>query len=103
MNCWEIIYKASWVALAVLSVIAAVCMFVPKVHLYNNLQVKKAEMQEEVRNIEAQVKELKDNQERFTSDPEFVERTAREMGYMKTNEIKIIFTNKQTTIFGGTE
>jgi cell division protein FtsB len=103
VNRWEIIYKASWVALAVLSVIAAICMLVPKFRLCDNLQTKRVEMQAEVDKIESQVKELKDKQERFTSDPQFVERTAKEMGLVKTNETLIKFTNKQTTVFGVTE
>lgn len=99
MNCWETIYKISWLALAVLSAICVVCLFLPKVRLHRDLQAKKVEIEQEVRRVEAGIKDLKDKQERFNSDPAFVEEVARGIGMVKTNEIRIEFTNAQPKAF----
>ena len=43
------------------------------------------------------IKDLKDNQKKFSSDPDFVVRTAHEIGMVKTNEKKFVFTDGTTT------
>ena len=44
--------------------------------------------------LRKKISDLKNRQERFKNDPEFVERTAREMGMLKPNEVVFKFTNK---------
>lgn len=98
MNCWEIIYKVSWIALAVLCAIWVVCMFKPKMRLVDNLQTKTADIREQNARLEAGVKDLKEKQERFNTDPAFVEQTARDIGMVKTNEMLFEFTNQPSGV-----
>lgn len=60
------------------------------------LQAKNQDLQKENIITEEQTRELKRKQERFSADPAFVERTARESGMAKPNETIFKFTNKQT-------
>jgi cell division protein FtsB len=94
VNCWEIIYKVTWIALAILCAICVVCMFIPKVRQEHSLQAKKADAQEQNARLEASLKDLKEKQERFATEPAFVEQTARDIGMVKTNETLFKFTNQ---------
>ncbi len=95
MNIWNIIYRFSWGLLAVLIVIGLILIFTPKARKLAYLQGVKAEI--EARNAEKaeQVKDLQTRQERFVSDPEFVEHTAREAGLVMAGEVVFKFTNEQ--------
>lgn len=96
MNIWGIIYRFSWGLLAVLAVVGLFLVFTPKTRKLAYLQRVKAEI--EGRNAEKadQIKELQSRQERFISDPEFVEHTAREAGLVMPDEIVYKFTNEQS-------
>jgi cell division protein FtsB len=95
MNIWNVIYRFSWGLLAVLIVVGFILIFTPKARKLSYLQGVKAEI--EVRNAEKadQIKALQSRQERFVSDPEFVEHTAREAGLVMAGEIVYKFTNEQ--------
>jgi cell division protein FtsB len=103
MNAWELVYKVAWVFLTILCAVWVVCMFIPKVKQIGDLQTKKADLQEQDARLENSVKELKDKQELFTTDPAFVEKTAREIGMVKTNEMLFKFTNRQANVRGASE
>jgi len=94
MNIWSIIYRFSWGLLAILLVIGFVLIFTPKARKLAQLQRVKAEI--EARNAERdeQIKALQIRQERFVSDPEFVEHTAREAGMVMEGEVVYKFTNE---------
>lgn len=80
--------------LIALFAVTLICVFLPKCHSLRELQRKKAVLQKENRETEAQIRELKLKQERFSSDPSFVERTARETGMVKPDESVVKFTNE---------
>ena len=103
MNTWELVYKIAWVFVAILCVVWVVSMFIPKMKQVGDRQTKKADLQEQVNRLENGVKDLKDKQDRFTTDPAFVEKTAREIGMVKTNELLFKFTNRQINVEGGQE
>lgn len=86
MNIWRLIYQFSWGLLAVLMVIGLLCVFTPKCHTLNRLQNKRDAL--EVKNAAkaTAIKDLKIKQERFTTEPAFVERTARESGMVTPGE-----------------
>lgn len=95
MNIWSIIYRFSWGLLALLIVIGFILIFTPKARKLAELQRVKAEL--ELRNAERteQIRDLQERQERFVSDPEYVEHTAREAGLVSPGEIVYKFTNEQ--------
>lgn len=60
------------------------------------MQNEKMELQNANRIIEEKTQELKRNQERFVSEPDFVVKTARESGMVKPGETVFKFTNNQS-------
>ena len=93
MNAWVAIYRFAWGALIVLAVIGLLCIFMPRLHGLTGLQRKKAALQEENRLKENRITDLRTRQQRFRSDPAYVELTARRMGMVKGNETVIRCTN----------
>ena len=87
------IYRFSWALLAVLVVIGLLCVFTPKCHTLTRLQTTRAKL--EVGNSEKteDITQLKISQERFSSEPTFVERTAREAGMVTSGEVVYKFTD----------
>jgi len=98
MNYWVTIYRVAWGLVIILITIAVISAFVPKVQRYNESYKKRAEHQEENRHLAEELKVLRDKQERFNSDPLFVERTAREIGMVKPNEIIFKYTNEESKV-----
>ncbi len=94
MNLWNLIYRLSWGLLALLVLVGLVLVFTPKARELTRLQSIKAQL--ETRNAEKadQIKTLQIRQERFVSDPEYVEQTAREAGLVMADEVVYKFTNE---------
>ena len=93
MNYWVVIYRFAWTILTVLLLIGLACVFAPKCRTVRELQRQKRDTEIANRAREHAVDELKRKQERFLSDPAFVERTARETGMIKPDEILFKLTN----------
>ena len=90
MISWDAVYKGAWAVLISLLIIGGVCMFIPKLQEYRRYQSTAAKLAEDTRQEEEIIKHLKMQQERFRTDPRFVEFVAHEMGMVKSNET--IFT-----------
>ena len=86
MNFWAVIYRFAWVTLGVLLFIAILCMFMPQYRQYREYQRRADALQEQIRLEEEMLKTLKQKQERFRSDPRFVEQIAHEVGLARPNE-----------------
>jgi cell division protein FtsB len=86
MNRWPKIYIVAWSALLALAAIGAAVLFLPRYHRHRMLQAEKSLLQKENLRQEALVRELRENQRRFETDPDFVERMARERGMVKADE-----------------
>mgnify|MGYP001608864611 CR=1 FL=1 len=100
MNYWGIINKFLLILIIVLFVIALISVFLPKCRDFSGFQQKKSALQQENKQTEKQINDLMAKQKRFTSDPEFVERTARENDMIKPNETVFKFTNEQPASAG---
>ena len=72
----------------------SVFLFLPKFRSVRELQRRKHALEVENRNIEHQTKELRIKRERFKSDPEFIEKVAREAGKVKPDEVIFKFTDQ---------
>jgi cell division protein FtsB len=96
MNHWIIIYRAAWGIVIVLVTVFLISTFIPKIQRYHESYNKRAEHQEENQRLTEDLKKLRDKQERFTSEPSYVERTAREIGMVKPDEIVFKYTNGET-------
>lgn len=95
MTFWELIYKACWVILAVIGVVFIVLIFSPQLRKERMLQNRKAELRELNQRTQARLNDLVEKQNRFTTDPEYIKRIARENGMVETNETVVKFTNRE--------
>jgi cell division protein FtsB len=86
MNFWILVYRLAWMVVVASGVVAIVCIFLPKTHNYQTLQNRKEALEQANEATEARIRKLNLNQKRFRSDPEFVERSAREQGMAKPGE-----------------
>lgn len=91
MNVWKTIYRISWIVLTALILAGIFCIFGPKFNSLRKMQQDKNELKQENQLLESKIATLRTKQERFSSDPKFVERTAKEMGMIRTNEIVFKF------------
>ncbi len=98
MNGWNLAIRAAYTVLTVLFVGVLVLLFVPKVRQLRTLQSRETELRKENRLLEAQIQELKNNQEKFTRDPAFVERVARETGLISPGELVYRATNTPSPV-----
>jgi len=96
MNYWATIYRFAWALLAALCLIGFTCIFVPKYRRARALHEQNLKVEEENRQIEGKIKDLRIRRERFASDPSFVERSAREMGMVKPDETIFKFVSNAT-------
>lgn len=93
MNYWVVVYRFAWGLLLVVIVVGVICIFLPKCHFLRSMQRKKEQLASENRDIQVAVSEFRSKQDRFNTDPAFVERTAREEGMIKPDETLFKFTS----------
>lgn len=91
MNMWRQIVRYLLVAIFVMIAIGAAAMLLPRYQGLVALRRQKATLEAENRRLEAATRRLRHQQERFNMEPEFVERTAREAEYVRTNELVFKF------------
>ncbi len=85
-NRWTRIYRGAWLVLIALCLVVAVSIFLPRYNRLRKMQEKKQDLQQENADLEARLQFLREQQHRFETDPEFVERLARERGKIKPHE-----------------
>lgn len=95
MNIWSFIYRASWVILAILALIALGYAVYPRVLSYRELERREAQLAEELRIEEDMLRALKERQDRLQNDPGFVEKIAREeIGLARPGETVFKFVDE---------
>ena len=87
MNYWAVIYRFAAIILVILLIIGVVFLFLPPSNAIREYRTRRTALQRENEQLEARIRELVEKQARFRSDPTFVERTAREAGMVKSNEV----------------
>ena len=95
MSPWSAIYRFVWIALTVLVLAGMAFMFVPLIQQDREYQRRESQLREDIRQDEEEIGRLRLNQERFVSDPAFIERIAHDMGLAKPNEIIFRFTDDE--------
>lgn len=98
MSQWSTIYRFAWIALGVLVLIGMGFMFVPLIQEDREYQRREQALREEIRHDEERIRELRMKQERFQSDPAFVERIAHDMGLAKPNETIFRFIDEDEAV-----
>jgi cell division protein FtsB len=76
-------------------------LFMPKWHKYLSLQETRNTMVDQNNAKAEEIKEFKIKQERFTSEPAFVERTARETGMVTSDEVVYKFKDANGKVPAG--
>jgi len=87
MSVWRVIYRVAMVVVVVLIVIATFFLLTPPAQTMCQHYRTKVQLMEETDRLKADIQDLAEKQRRFRSDPAFVERTAREAGMVKSNEV----------------
>ena len=88
------VYKWGLVLLVLISIAGMAILFLPKFRNIRELQRQKSALEIENQNIEQQTKQLRLKREKIKTDPEFIERVARESGRVKPNEVIFKFTDE---------
>jgi cell division protein FtsB len=102
MNVWLTVYRLACVAFAAILIVVIIALFLPKVRQVQDRTRRTAIIEEENRVKEEMTKQLRQQQERFTSDPKCVERVAREeLGKAKPGETIFRFSEKKTNDYRG--
>lgn len=97
MRFWLIVYRIASAAFVVILIMGIVNFFLPKIRQNRERQKKAVALEEQNRLKEDMVKQLQKQQERFLSDPKYVERIAREkLGKAKPGETIFRFNNRST-------
>jgi hypothetical protein len=95
VNCWEVIYKSCWIALAVLAVLIVICIFAPHLHKYKDMQSKYSEASDNKLKVETDIGDLQNKQQRLGTDTNFLKDTAHSIGMVETNETEYRLTNNR--------
>jgi cell division protein FtsB len=101
MRHWGPIYRAAWIVVVLLVLIGVACMFAPRFRRLSEMQKRKTELAERLRRTEEETIALRSRQERFRTDPAFVEQVAREAGMVKPDETIFRYTNRAAGGAGG--
>jgi hypothetical protein len=91
MNHQRVVWLVLCTGLCAFVVVITVLVLVPKHTALRDLQRMRAGLEAENQRIRAEIGTLINKQERFATDPRFVERTAHESGRIKTNETVFLF------------
>lgn len=83
---WNLINRIVLIAIIIMAGVGVVLAFAPKVRQLREYQGRNNALQQRIDETVAYEQELKNQQRRFYSDPEFVEKIAHEVGYAHTNE-----------------
>ncbi|MEI6892806.1 MAG: septum formation initiator family protein [Pontiella sp.] len=94
---WNLINRIVLVSIILMAFVGVVLAFTPKVQQLKEYQITHDELQQRIQIILTAEQNLKNNQRRFNSDPEFVEKVAHEIGYAHTNETIFHFPKEAGT------
>jgi cell division protein FtsL len=93
MNSWATLYKCLWGISIALLVVVMISFFVPKYRTLKDYQQKRYALQQENSEKEILIRELRRKQELILSDPEFIKKTAKEIGMVEPDGLIFKFSN----------
>ncbi len=94
---WNVIYRYAALAAILLALIGVVFAFLPKVTQFKDYQNRKNMLESEISDEEQRIKELRLNQEKFSTDKHFVQKIAHEIGFAHEGEIIYQFDDSADT------
>jgi cell division protein FtsB len=84
---WDLILKVLLGIILLMAIGGSLLAFIPKIGEMNKHKTTSEKLAQEINEVEAKAKALKEKQNRFKTDRIFVERIAHEIGYAHTNEL----------------
>ena len=96
MSFWHGMWRVSLVSVIVLAVIICLRVFEPKLQEMRRLEGELERARADVQRTASQLRDLKAKQERLRTDPQYVEKVAREeLGYSKPGETVFRFEEEE--------
>lgn len=96
MSFWHGMWRVSLVCGIVLAAVIGWRVFEPKLEEMRRLEAELARARADVQQTAAKLRELKAKQERLRTDPQYVEKVAREeLGYSKPGETVFKFEEEE--------
>ncbi len=103
MSSVGIVRKLSWLLVYAAIGGGSLCFLVPQYRHLCALQRQRDDLRQENERIQEMIVDLRRKQERFKSDAAFVERTARERGRVKDDEVVFRFKSRDAGAGGEAE
>ena len=94
---WNVLYRYAVVAAILLALIGVVFSFFPKVTQFHSYQDTKAKLEAQIRAEEERIKELRLNQEKFSTDKHFVQKIAHDIGFAHEGEVIFQFNDSPSS------
>lgn len=94
MSTWNVISRIVWFALGTLVLIGMGFMFIPLIQLDQEYHRREEQLRHDIQTKQQAIRELQLKQERFESDPAFLERIAHEFGLAKPGETLFRFIDE---------
>lgn len=94
---WSLVNRVVLGVLFAVVIVGIALAFIPKVRQFNTYQEKSQTLQREIDQTLLAEQSLKEQQRRFTTDRDFVERIAHEVGYAHPDETIFHFPNVPET------
>ena len=88
---WGWAFRTVWAVVLVVLLGAFAALVIPRLRSLHEMRVVRDRLDEETRRVEERLRDLSTHQQRFSTDPRFVERTAHDSGRYHTNETVFIF------------
>jgi len=85
-NYWNRLYRYVAAAIVLLALVGVVFAFLPKIRQFQGYQDTKTGLESEIRTEEARIRQLRENQQKFSTDKHFVQRLAHEKGFAHEGE-----------------
>jgi cell division protein FtsB len=84
---WNLINRIVLMAVVAMAIVGIVLAFAPKVKQMQSYQDTRDALQQRIDITVSAEKELKEKQQRFLTDPSYVEKVAHEVGYARKDEM----------------
>lgn len=85
-NYWNKLYRYVSAAIVLLALVGVMFAFLPKIRQFQGYQDTKTGLETEIRAEEARIRELRRNQQKFTTDKKFIQKLAHEKGFAHEGE-----------------
>ncbi len=91
----KIITRTTLITALACIIVAALMMIPPKLTQYRRLEQQRNEMLRRIEHKKVEIKTLKEKQQRFKTEPEFVEAIARQNRRVRPGELVFVFEKEE--------